>query len=695
MRLEEVFSLIDIIEENCYVGDNENAMNAISNLINEFEGTWMDNTEFVFALNLIAKALEKKDYSLVADYLEFALKPVLSGSSIPECLYDTDYGDIPMADEQLYYSASCTDELVLYGKKDDGQAVRFNSRISPEHEVEMVLSSLKLKKTTPVVCLFGIGTGLLAKRLLETLSIDAKLIVYEPDEKIIEYCLECSDSPGCDNAERVIGERLKSIIDDRRVLFYYSNREEFSFVNYLCGELNFRSLYGLIFYVNRGYESYYPKKCLDFIRSIDTFRRFTLTNLGTSFDQRECYIERIFSNLSVYKKINLADDLGKILPKDIPVVLVSAGPSLKKNAELLRMVKGHFFIVAVDTAVQYLMTRDIIPDITITIDPKKPESCYQDDRSHSIPCIVSMNSNSKIIDKLHGRMFILTNNEYVNGLLKTLDKDLPIDLMGGGSVATDAFALLCNLRQKKIVLIGQDLASTDGKTHAIDTNIGELGEIQVEGIDGDMVFTRNDWLVFLKWYEIFIDNQKKINEDLRVIDATEGGAKIHGTEIMTFKEAIDDCRDEFGNLPCYEFDKELKKLDYYLGEEDYRQLCRKHRDNVSKLRLLIIKAEEAARTCEKLISGIESGTMLTSYIEKEKKKMLGIHNDYKNNPMYSLIDQELNGSIIAEISSLSLRECDGKDKELNEFMILKLFFDNVADVANKIIDNAKKYDGLL
>ncbi len=133
MRLEEVFSLIDIIEENCYIGDNENAMNAISNLINEFEGTWSDNTEFVFALNLIAKALEKKDYSLVADYLEFALKPVLSGNSIPECLYDIDYGDIPMADEQLYYSVSCTDELVLYGKKDDGQAVRFNSRISPEH----------------------------------------------------------------------------------------------------------------------------------------------------------------------------------------------------------------------------------------------------------------------------------------------------------------------------------------------------------------------------------------------------------------------------------------------------------------------------------------------------------------------------------------------------------------------------------
>ena len=39
---------------------------------------------------------------------------------------------------------------------------------------------------------------------------------------------------------------------------------------------------------------------------------------------------------------------------------------------------------------------------------------------------------------------------------------------------------------------------------------------------------------YRKWYE----EQININPQIRVIDATEGGAKINGTEIMTLKEAI-------------------------------------------------------------------------------------------------------------------------------------------------------------
>ena len=695
MDFDSVISLVDDIEKLCYLGDNENVLGKTVELINGLENIEITNQSFLSVVNLLSLALEKKDYILLADYLEFGLKPALLNHDVPKWIYDLKTVTIPDIAEDVFYLTSCTDELVLCARREDGEIVKFNSSVSPAHEADVLFSSIKMKNNTPVVCLFGIGTGLVAEKVLNNLPDNGKLIVYEPNESIIDYCLKCSKEKECDITEKIIGDRLKNIIDDERVHIYYFSNKNKAFVDFLFARINYRDLYGLLFIVNSGYKDYCSNGCLDFIRNIEDFRRITLTNRNTLIKKENYYIEYVFRNLNVLKDMNLSSEIGKILPQDIPVIIVAAGPSLEKNAEILKNAKGHFLIVAVDTALRYLLPHNIIPDLTITVDPKKPVSCYSDERSIEIPCIIDLDGNYEIIERLKGRIFVLARNRYFTTLLRSINKEVNEDPIGGGSVATVIFAILCSLGQKNIILIGQDLASSNGKTHAIEENNGTLGSVFVEGIDGNKVLSRNDWLVFLKWYEASIKTYKTFCEGCRIIDATEGGAKIHGTEIMSLKKAIDEFRDCNGDLPEYDFRCELTKLEKYLNDDDYKNICINHKRNISKLNELINKSEDVVRVCEKIINGIEKGTVTNSYINKEKKRIHNIHDEYMNNPMHSLINTYLNGAIVHEVSRLSLAEGDARQTEMNGIKLLKLSFENIATVAKKILENAKKYEYLL
>jgi hypothetical protein len=128
-----------------------------------------------------------------------------------------------------------------------------------------------------------------------------------------------------------------------------------------------------------------------------------------------------------------------------------------------------------------------------------------------------------------------------------------------------------------IILIGQDLAYSGNRTHAPDTHLedheydvpklwldGKNDEIQipppegkgavqyrfwsrtkviwVDGVDGEEVPTDRKLLSFLHWFEEVIENLK---EKRTIIDATEGGALIRGTQLMTFNDALEQyCRED-------------------------------------------------------------------------------------------------------------------------------------------------------
>lgn len=77
-----------------------------------------------------------------------------------------------------------------------------------------------------------------------------------------------------------------------------------------------------------------------------------------------------------------------------------------------------------------------------------------------------------------------------------------------------------------------------------DVNTAERRYIEIEDIYGNTTLTTADFKHYLEWFEDKIEELK--DTDKEVIDATEGGAKIHGASLMTLKEAVAKyCREEF------------------------------------------------------------------------------------------------------------------------------------------------------
>ena len=91
---------------------------------------------------------------------------------------------------------------------------------------------------------------------------------------------------------------------------------------------------------------------------------------------------------------------------------------------------------------------------------------------------------------------------------------------------------------KEIILVGQDLAYKDNKTHAGRQKKVEFNsktDVELEGINGEIIRSRYDWHEFVMRYEDIISRYP----DITVIDAKRYGAKIKGTKVMDLGLAID------------------------------------------------------------------------------------------------------------------------------------------------------------
>ena len=96
------------------------------------------------------------------------------------------------------------------------------------------------------------------------------------------------------------------------------------------------------------------------------------------------YFENVLANFEYQSD----PDTGKLFEhfKDVPLVIVSAGPSLDRNIRDLRGMENRCFLLAVDTALRPLLAAGIVPHAVIIADPTElnarhvagvvPESTY-------------------------------------------------------------------------------------------------------------------------------------------------------------------------------------------------------------------------------------------------------------------------------------------------------------------------------
>lgn len=275
-------------------------------------------------------------------------------------------------------------------------------------------------------------------------------------------------------------------------------------------------------------------------------------NLATLYESASLWQNQILTNISVVVKCPGLKTLYGKFP-NIPAIIVGAGPSLDKNVAYLKDAKDKALVICVDTALRTLLNHNIKPDLVATIDATtKNYNYYLKGLDLSdIYLVAGPAVYPEAISSFAPKVFISSLGHPLLDWIETF-----IGARGaiklGGSVSTMAFDLARRGGANPIVFIGQDLALTDDKIYTSGVKKERVEEAEktlptndfmwVEDVYGGKVKTTRGAWTWIKWFE----HQISEIPNVLCIDATEGGAKIEGTKIMTLKEVIENyCQKNF------------------------------------------------------------------------------------------------------------------------------------------------------
>lgn len=436
------------------------------------------------------------------------------------------------------------DEGVIFKVKKEERILYLNGKREALRPARRWIKSLGEISDHAFIGMFGIGNGAYLRECIEATKESVNIMAYEPSLTIFLTLLREID--------------ISDLIENRPIGFVVeglNGGERDAIFEYF---VSFENVGHVKEFLYPNYNELYPEKSLDF------FKKFTNVVSGI-FIRRNTFIrfsdilaKNFFNNMTYvldgYKTRQLTD----LLPLDVPAILVASGPSLNKNMHELKKAKDKAFIIVVDSAVKPLMEAGIIPDVFVTIDGKKTVVLENSEKVKDIPLITPVTASEKILDFHKGKkIFYSEGIPMLDNMFKSVGVSFePVN--GGGSVATVGFSLAYMLGFNTIILVGQDLAFTgnkcyvDGAFNAHEEEIDTSRLRKVKGNYEDKLPIRTDMKVYLDWYNNYISGIKK-HADVKVINATEGGAWIEGTEIMTLAEAIEqECHKTVNISECLE-----------------------------------------------------------------------------------------------------------------------------------------------
>ncbi|SHJ66614.1 motility associated factor glycosyltransferase family protein [Paramaledivibacter caminithermalis] len=464
-----------------------------------------------------------------------------------------------------------------------------NSRYKPLDEARKWSGSIAIKEKSKIV-LIGFGLGYRIKELISRLTSKSFLIVLEPSLKVFTEAIkniDCSDIFLNNRLLLLVNEDIENI---RETMARYINSYNLNNISTIIMP-NYLNIF------NQTIDGY-----IDLIKNKLTDERL---NQNTILKQGLMWYTNFMNNIPfICGSVNLKSFIGKFKGK--PAVIISAGPSLSKNVHLLKKIEDKAVIICVGTALKALLKKNIKPDIVVAMDAKHHNyNHFRNIQYDDIPLLYSPKVFSAILKKHKGDKIVFNDYEAYGGkTINSFYEEIEV-LYSGGSVAHNALGFAQKIGADPIIFIGQDLAYEDNRTHAEGTvyeneKIDEENVVEIEGIYGRKVNTKIEWRQFLIWIENSIRKDKE-DVDRIYIDATEGGAKIQGTEIMTFEEAISkycieniEVRKKFeeiitegrNSIELNEVIKDLRAIRFELDE--IRALCIKMFGIYDKIRDLYI-----------------------------------------------------------------------------------------------------------
>lgn len=256
--------------------------------------------------------------------------------------------------------------------------------------------------------------------------------------------------------------------------------------------------------------------------------------------------------------------------RGFPAVIVSAGPSLDKQLPLLAKYRDRLLIICIGQALGSLRTVGIEPDLVHILESKSvAHQLSRVGSSDNVNLVVTNDVTPALFEVPVRSRFVATPaadtvGRWIAGVLGREGW-----VFGGSTVSHGSVSLAFALGANPIMLIGQDLAYTDGRHYAkgsaydkVTVTIGDDGfssidsasraemlghgknraprrvrVVWVDGWYGEKVPTSPAYAGFIDGYRTLATACRQRGSD--ILNCTEGGARIAGLEHVSFAEALD------------------------------------------------------------------------------------------------------------------------------------------------------------
>lgn len=535
-----------------------------------------------------------------------------------------------------------------------GKILYLNGKYNPAFAGEDWLKRVEKIDDFATVIIVGIHDAIHIRNILKHVKPTTNVMIYEPSINVFIKAIEEIDLTFLFEENIPVGLVVDGI-NEQELPVYFSKM------------INYDSMTMLKVYISPNYDKLFTLKVKKFVSSVKKYSFDIEKNWNTVVRYTTVNAENVFNNIKYLYEGYSIGSLGNLIPKNVPSIIVSAGPSLNKNILDLKNAVGKANIIATDTAMKPLLNAGIIPNFFVVVDGLKPGLLFEHKDISKVP-MVTMTAISTSPMKIHkGKKFFYASDSMLEEKIMdcAYEKDsntvLIPALPSGGSVANSAFSLARFMGSETIILVGQDLAMTGNKTHAdgtfkdkmdsIDVESGEYFEI--EAIDGGKVLTRLDFKMYLDWFE----EQIKEMGDMRVIDATEGGAKIHGTEIMPLKEAID----RYCNR-SYSVKYRVSRINPMLSDIGKEELLELFESAPDKLAEVKRKAEKGVQQYKKLEKISKKKQYSRNELDKLLKQLTKTNGYMENDYMAQVVNDSLKGIEMTLRSSIYNTKAEEKNE---------------------------------
>ena len=381
-----------------------------------------------------------------------------------------------------------------------------------------------------VQLLIGYGLGYIYNELKNRLHENERIIVIDP-------FIESINGP---------------VIDDNIIVFKNQNLD--LLIGFLKNNISLLNSINIIISIN--YENIFKNKLVSVLKALEDFVKSNQIIENTiSYHIRQWNINYI-KNLKYSKVDNSIEKLFNIY--SCPIVVASGGPSLTKQLELLKKFRDKVILIAAGTTINSLLNENITPDYIVSVDGGEVNfQHFMNLKFEDVPLIYCPSLHYGIRNSFKNAYVFLPESEKM--LKKHYDSFTDFDtkvILGGSSVANFAYNIALYMTSGPIILIGQDLAYTNGQSHAKgNLNFKKISNTKNylvrQGYYGDNVFTDDVFIQMRDAFESIVQIEDAYD---RSYNCSEGGLKINGflnVGFETFLTAINTSINKAQELDCY------------------------------------------------------------------------------------------------------------------------------------------------